>query len=158
MFVCSPRIRTDTENCIPISLKKQHSRSFRCYSLLEQISGAMGLMAGLFGGFSGFGIAVMTNATRKIPLSRGEIHFCFLSSCTSVCRSLLTISSFSLVSAEPWNHVMFTIFGFWAGNYYVNTERQLVQDINEIRADKGMPPLVGTNHWTRYSVQEKASS
>jgi hypothetical protein len=35
----------------------------------------MGLAVGMFGAFSGFGIAMMTNATRKIPLSRGETRF-----------------------------------------------------------------------------------
>jgi len=89
----------------------------------------MGLAVGLFGAVSGFGIAMMTNATRKIPLSR-----------------------------EPWNHVMLTVFGYWAGNYYVKTEKRLVQDINEIRADKGLPPLVGTAYWVRYGVTDKSSA
>jgi hypothetical protein len=33
-------------------------------------------------------------------------------------------------------------------------ERGLVEDINAIRANKGMPPLVGTNAWVRYSSDE----
>jgi hypothetical protein len=32
----------------------------------------MGLMAGMIGACSGFGAVVMANATRKMPLSRGE--------------------------------------------------------------------------------------
>ncbi|KAI2509314.1 hypothetical protein MHU86_5067 [Fragilaria crotonensis] len=76
----------------------------------------MGFVVGMIGAVSGYGIAVMTNAARKIPLSR-----------------------------EPWNHAMFSIFGYWAGNYYVKTERRLVKEINEIRADKGLPTLVGTH-------------
>lgn len=45
---------------------------------------------------------------------------------------------------------MFSIFGYWAANYYVKTERRLVKEINEIRADKGLPTLVGTQkyEWT----------
>ena len=38
---------------------------------------------------------------------------------------------------------MFTILGYWAGNHYVKAERILAQNINEIRADKGLPPMVG---------------
>lgn len=51
---------------------------------------------------------------------------------------------------------MFSIIGYWAGNYYVRTEKKLVLDINELRADKGLPPLVGTTQWARYG-DEKSS-
>jgi hypothetical protein len=43
----------------------------------------------------------------------------------------------------------------YAGNKYVQIERRLVDDINEIRADKGMPPMVGTNAWIRYSSSDE---
>lgn len=42
----------------------------------------------------------------------------------------------------------------WAGNKYVNLERALVDDINEIRKDKGLPPMVGTNAWIRYTTPD----
>jgi len=43
----------------------------------------------------------------------------------------------------------------WAGNKYVQVERSLVDDINEIRKNKGLPPMVGTNAWIRYSNPEE---
>lgn len=48
------------------------------------------VLAGLFGAFSGFGIAMMTNATRKIPLSRGDyiIVKSFLLTGLSICPTL----------------------------------------------------------------------
>jgi hypothetical protein len=42
---------------------------------------------------------------------------------------------------------MFSIFGYWAGNYWVKTERRLVKEINEIRADKGLPSMVGSQDY-----------
>jgi hypothetical protein len=33
-------------------------------------------------------------------------------------------------------------------------ELQLLKDINEVRASKGMPPMVGTNHWIKYDMPE----
>jgi hypothetical protein len=35
--------------------------------------------------------------------------------------------------------------GGWIGQRWVRLEKDLVLDINEIRADKGMPPMVGTD-------------
>lgn len=46
---------------------------------------------------------------------------------------------------EPWLHVTYFFIGGWIGQQWVRLEKELVMDINEIRADKGMPPLVGTN-------------
>jgi hypothetical protein len=40
------------------------------------------------------------------------------------------------------------------GNWYPKAERQLIVDINEIRADRGLPPLVGSNAWIRYKRPE----
>lgn len=54
-------------------------------------------------------------------------------------------------SIGPWGHVGYFFVGAWAGNKYLEVERRLVEDINQIRADKGMPPMVGTNAWIRYS-------
>ena len=55
-------------------------------------------------------------------------------------------------------HVGLFFVGAWAGNTYVQVEQQLVQDINEIRADRGMPPLAGTSSWfLRYSTSVAAT-
>ena len=40
--------------------------------------------------------------------------------------------------------------GYIIGDYYPKAERRLVDDINEIRAEKGLMPLVGTAAWIRY--------
>mmetsp|Transcript_10678 Transcript_10678/g.14975 ORF Transcript_10678/g.14975 Transcript_10678/m.14975 type:complete len:86 (-) Transcript_10678:218-475(-) len=85
----------------------------------------MGLTAALIGGFSGFGMQMMTNATRKVPMSR-----------------------------QPWMHVAYFCVGCWAGNKYVAVEKSLVKDINEIRADKGMAPMVGTGAYIKYAPAE----
>lgn len=42
----------------------------------------------------------------------------------------------------------------YAGNKYVQIEREMVNDINVIRKDKGLPPMVGTNAWIRYTTEE----
>mmetsp|Transcript_21525 Transcript_21525/g.30938 ORF Transcript_21525/g.30938 Transcript_21525/m.30938 type:complete len:88 (+) Transcript_21525:103-366(+) len=82
----------------------------------------MGLTAAIFGGVSGTAIHTIANSVKKVPLSR-----------------------------QPYLHVFYFMFGAWAGNGWMNAEKQLVQDINEIRADKGMPPLVGSSGtWIRY--------
>jgi len=65
---------------------------------------------------------------------------------------LTCFSSFSF--AAPWLHVTYAIIGAWGANAYLRMERGLVDDINAIRANKGMPPLVGTNAWVRYSSEE----
>ena len=47
------------------------------------------------------------------------------------------------------------MFGMYAGNKYVQIEKNLVDDINQIRQDKGMPPMVGTNAWIRYTTVDE---
>ena len=81
----------------------------------------MGLTAALIGGISGTGMHMMTNAMRKVPLSR-----------------------------TPWLHVGYCVLGAWAGNKYVEVEKKMLMDVNEIRADKGLPPLVGSGYWVKY--------
>ena len=73
----------------------------------------MGLIAALIGGVSGTGMHMMTNSMRKVPLSR-----------------------------TPWMHVGYFVLGAWAGNKYVEVEKKMLMDVNEIRADKGLPPLM----------------
>ncbi|KAL3772378.1 hypothetical protein ACHAWU_005555 [Discostella pseudostelligera] len=76
----------------------------------------MGLTAMVVGSVSGFGMQMMNNALQKVPLSR-----------------------------KPWLHVTYFFLGGWIGQRWVRLEKDLVMDINEIRADKGMPPMVGTD-------------
>ena len=46
--------------------------------------------------------------------------------------------------------------GGYIGQKWVNLEKQLVLDINEIRADKGMAPMVATDAMLglKYKTQE----
>jgi hypothetical protein len=63
--------------------------------------------------------------------------------------------TFSLLIIAPYLHVGYFFVGCWAGNAYVKLEKSMVEDINQIRQDKGMPPIVGTNAWIRYSEEQK---
>lgn len=71
------------------------------------------------------------------------------------CDVFLSNLLFLKLQTGPWFHVGYFVFGAWAGNKYVAVERKLVDDINQIRADKGMPPMVGTNAWIRYTDQKE---
>jgi hypothetical protein len=64
---------------------------------------------------------------------------------------LLTFFGFTPFLA-PYLHVAYTIGGMWFANVYLKFEQGLVEDINAIRANKGMPPLVGSNAWIRYDT------
>ena len=44
-------------------------------------------------------------------------------------------------------HVMCTLGGAWAANKWVKVEADMLADVNEIRAYKGLPPMVGTHHF-----------
>lgn len=59
---------------------------------------------------------------------------------------------FYFAQTEPWMHVGCFIVGCWAGHKYPQIELAMVQDINEIRAKKGMSPLVGSNAWIKYDT------
>lgn len=66
---------------------------------------------------------------------------------------LFPINSLSWV-IEPWLHVGYFFLGGYIGQRWVNLEKELVMDINEIRADKGLPPMVATNAWIKYEKPE----
>jgi hypothetical protein len=101
--------------------------SFVCVSPPLKVSiVTMGFTAGLIGAATGFSVQMFSNATRKVPLSRA-----------------------------PWLHVTYSIIGALSANAYLRKEKQLVEDINAIRANKGMPPLVGSNAWIRYDYAEE---
>mmetsp|Transcript_31230 Transcript_31230/g.30076 ORF Transcript_31230/g.30076 Transcript_31230/m.30076 type:complete len:86 (+) Transcript_31230:76-333(+) len=85
----------------------------------------MGLAAAFIGGTMGTIAHTMNNAMRKVPLSR-----------------------------QPWLHVGYFFVGCWAGNAYVRLEKKMAEDINEIRADKGMPPMVGSGYWMRTDTEK----
>ena len=85
----------------------------------------MGFVASMIGGVSGVGLHMFANSVQKLPLSR-----------------------------MPWMHVTGFIVGAYVGNAYVQFEESMVKDVNEIRANKGMPPLVGSHKWIRYSEPE----
>jgi hypothetical protein len=36
--------------------------------------------------------------------------------------------------------------GAWGAHKWINLENNLLADVNEIRAYKGLPPMVGTHH------------
>jgi hypothetical protein len=83
-------------------------------------------------------------------------HVCFygyIPATTKHRLSLISPLSFVFFSG-PWNHVGGFIFGAYVGNQYHSMEKSLVMDINQIRADKGMPPIVGSNAWIRYAEEE----
>ena len=80
---------------------------------------------------------------------------------SSICRHGQVFQLFSKIllppilcgNVVPWMHVGLFFVGAWAGNKYVQVEEQLVKDINEIRADRGLPPLAGTSSWVlRYTT------
>lgn len=52
-------------------------------------------------------------------------------------------------------HVLGFIGGCYLGNKLPKIERQLVEDINELRAQKGMTPMVGTSAWIRYRLPDE---
>jgi hypothetical protein len=71
-----------------------------------------------------------------------------------------SLSSYFLLSVsflsfrEPWFHVTLFIVGGMIANYIPKHEKRLVEDINQMRADRGLPPMVGTNAWIKYKVPE----
>jgi hypothetical protein len=48
---------------------------------------------------------------------------------------------------EPWMHVICTLGGAWVANKWVMVEKDLLADVNEIRAHKGLPPMVGSHYF-----------
>ena len=44
-------------------------------------------------------------------------------------------------------HVICTLGGAWGAHKWVQVENKLLADVNEIRAYKGLPPMVGTHYY-----------
>ena len=118
----------------------------------------MGLTAAAVGGLLGFSAQCMSNAIQKIPLSRRKSEnfgekdglFPFFKSEILIWLDYFLFSLFLAVvwrSLEPWMHVMCTVGGAWAVNRWFKFEADLLNDVNEIRAYRGLPPMVGSHHW-----------
>jgi len=61
---------------------------------------------------------------------------------------------FTFLTTEPWLHVGCTMIGMYFFTKMPQWERKMVEDINELRASKGLPPMVGTNAWIKYEIPE----
>ena len=120
----------------------------------------MGLTTVVVGGSLGFAAQCISNAIQKIPTSRrkflGELFFLlfFLSYPILLTHSVdfsfffsprFNISSVETVDfKEPWMHVLCTVGGAYGATKWVSAKEDLLADVNEIRAYKGLPPMVGT--------------
>jgi len=51
-------------------------------------------------------------------------------------------------------HALMFISGAYIGAKYPKWEKALVEDINELRAERGLPPMIGTSAWIRYQPPE----
>jgi len=60
----------------------------------------------------------------------------------------------SLPRKEPWLHVTYFFLGAYGAHKYLQVEQRLVDEINEIRSDKGMPPMIGSGYWLKYRKPE----
>mmetsp|Transcript_32848 Transcript_32848/g.68482 ORF Transcript_32848/g.68482 Transcript_32848/m.68482 type:complete len:86 (+) Transcript_32848:89-346(+) len=78
----------------------------------------MGFGSAMVGGTIGFMLQCSANVAVKIPVSR-----------------------------QPWMHVTLFGVGCYLGDYYVKYEAKLLAELNEIRAERGMPPLVPAKTW-----------
>lgn len=47
------------------------------------------------------------------------------------------------------------ILGCYAGSKYPKWEESLVNDINSMRKERGLAPMVGSNKWIKYSLPEE---
>ena len=44
----------------------------------------------------------------------------------------------------PWLHVGFFVLGAYAGNLYEKKESKLLEEVNQMRAETGLPPFIGS--------------
>ena len=107
----------------------------------------MGLTTAAVGGLVGFTAQMMSNAIQKIPLSRRkykrEMQRLNLPTLFVVLNRLFL----SLFNLEPWMHVLCTLGGAWGAHKWLEVEKDMLADVNEIRANKGLPPMVGTHYF-----------
>ena len=48
---------------------------------------------------------------------------------------------------DPWYHVCYAGIGIYIGDQWPKWEQQLMEDLNEVRRVKGLPPLVPSKKW-----------
>mmetsp|Transcript_7118 Transcript_7118/g.19923 ORF Transcript_7118/g.19923 Transcript_7118/m.19923 type:complete len:87 (+) Transcript_7118:80-340(+) len=78
----------------------------------------MGFLSALFGGSVGFLMQCSANSALKLPVAR-----------------------------YPWRHALFFGIGLYVGDQYPKVEAEMMDELNAIRAAKGMPPLVPSKKW-----------
>ena len=49
-------------------------------------------------------------------------------------------------------HVSLFFAGCYVGHKYPKWEAELAKDVNKLRVENGLPPLVGGNTWIKYQV------
>jgi hypothetical protein len=54
------------------------------------------------------------------------------------------IDSFLFGFTDPWMYALSISAGAYLGNVYPKIEQELSDDVNGKRAERGLPPLVGT--------------
>lgn len=74
----------------------------------------------------------MINSRNKSINARLDTIFCALP---------LTNCALLHLTLEPWEYVICGGLGAYAGNKIPQWEAQLLQDVNEMRADRNMPPI-----------------
>lgn len=48
---------------------------------------------------------------------------------------------------EPWQHVFYGMLGGYIGYNYPKYEQNLLQEVNDLRAERGLPPLKRRGGW-----------
>jgi len=95
--------------------------------------------------WQGKSVTQLEKCCRRIEATR-SLRDKKLCGCSSAyVTKVVPIQSSFFLYLEPWLHVTYFFVGGWVGERWVRLERELVIDINEIRADKGMAPMVATN-------------
>ena len=64
-----------------------------------------------------------------------------------VSSDLLSVFDTYLLFVDPWMHGLCTGGGAWVAKKWIKLEMNLMEDINELRAYKGLPPMVGSHNY-----------
>lgn len=129
------------------------------------VSSKMGFTSALVGGGMGVGIQMFANYATKIPISRSKSTSACIFDWRHIPSFRPTTSSFELTDVssssmpllciiEPWLHAFFFTAGCYVGHKYPKWEAAMAEDVNKLRVENGMPPLVGGNYWIKYQVPE----
>jgi hypothetical protein len=121
----------------------------------------MGFASTIIGGIMGIGVQLFSNAAKKVPLSRRTFdirHLSLVAFTISIAvPRFLTPTKIFVRCIEPWIHLFSFTAGCYLGNIYPKKELELLQTINSKRAERGLPPMVGTNGWIRYEIPEDSA-